>query len=189
MVYLYNKQYTKTNNQTTTDMKTLKTFSILLVITAFAAVNTMAQYSSSDSEPSIVDIATSNDDFSTLAMLLTEAGLVDVLENGENYTVFAPTNAAFEEVPQETLQALLSDLDLLREVLLTHVVVGVVTSEQVVEISEAPTAAGNVLPVNVTDAGVGIGNATVIQADVMASNGVIHIVDSVIMPPAEQSGY
>lgn len=160
----------------------------MLLMTAFAAVSTFAQYNS-DSEPSIVEIATSNDDFSTLAMLLTEAGLVDVLENGDNYTVFAPTNEAFEAVPEETLQALLADLDLLREVLLTHVVVGAVTSEQVVGLSEAPTAAGNVLPISSGDYGVRVGNATVTQADVMASNGVIHVVDAVIMPPAESSGY
>ncbi len=163
----------------------------MLLMTAFAAVNTFAEYGADhhSNDNDIVDIASGDDRFSTLTMLLTEAGLVDVLRNGDDYTVFAPTNEAFEAVPEETLQALLADIDLLREVLLTHVVVGVVTSEDVVNLTEAPTAAGNVISVEAGDYGVRIGGATVTQADVMASNGVIHVVDSVIMPPAESSGY
>lgn len=163
----------------------------MLLMTAFAAVNTFAEYGTDhhSNDNDIVDIATSDERFSTLAMLLTEAGLVDVLRNGDDYTVFAPTNEAFEAVPEETLQALLADIDLLREVLLTHVVVGVVTAEDVVQLTEAPTAAGNVISVEASDYGVKIGGATVTQADVMASNGVIHVVDAVIMPPTETSGY
>lgn len=133
-------------------------------------------------EMNLVELAASDERFSTLAELVQAAGLADVLQNDE-FTVLAPTNEAFEAVPQETLQALANDVELLRTVLLTHVISGSVMSETVVGLDEAPTAAGNVLPISVNNSGVQIGNAMVTETDLKASNGVIHVVDSVIMPP------
>jgi uncharacterized surface protein with fasciclin (FAS1) repeats len=161
----------------------------LLAVSSFAqfAVSSFAQYSA-DHHESVVDLASGDERFSTLVSLLEQAGLVEILQNGEEFTIFAPTNDAFAEVPQETLDALQGDVELLREVLLTHVIVGTVPSDLVAQIDEAPTAAGNTLPVSTAD-GVQIGNATVTEADLMASNGVIHVVDAVIMPPQEASGY
>ena len=163
-------------------MKTAKLSLLLLsfFLFVFTATELKAQYSSD--EPNLVELASSNEQFSTLVELVTAAGLADVLQSDE-YTVLAPTNAAFEEVPQETLDALANDADLLRTVLLTHVIAGSVNAETVMGLDEAPTAAGNVLPISVSDAGVQIGNAMVTQTDIMASNGIIHVVDSVIMPP------
>ncbi|AXJ02079.1 Uncaracterized surface protein [Cyclonatronum proteinivorum] len=177
-------------------MKSLKTAALSLFVLAFIFSTANAQYSSysqtasataiEEAEaPNIVDLVTSNDDFSTLAMLLTEAGLVETVREAGDITVFAPTNAAFEQVSQTQLQALLADHDLLREVLLTHVIGATVTSDVVTQIEEAPTAANNVLPVVVNDSGVRVGNAKVTDVDIMASNGVVHVVDAVIMPPAE----
>lgn len=137
-------------------------------------------------EMDLVELAASDERFSTLVELVQAAGLVEVLKNDE-FTVLAPTNEAFEAVPQETLQALANDVELLRTVLLTHVISGSVMAETVVGLDEAPTAAGNVLPINVSDSGVQIGNAMVTETDLKASNGVIHIVDSVIMPPEEDN--
>lgn len=151
-----------------------------LFLFVFTAAEMKAQYSSD--EPNLVELASSNEQFSTLVELITAAGLADVLQEDE-YTVLAPTNEAFEAVPQETMDALANDTELLRTVLLTHVISGSVNAESVMGLDEAPTAAGNVLPVSVSDAGVQIGNAMVVQPDVMASNGIIHVVDSVIMPP------
>lgn len=177
-------------------MKALKSFSLfaLAILLSFSVAH--AQYNSSTyadaasvteaAAPNIVDLVTSNGEFSTLAMLLTEAGLVETVREAEGLTVFAPTNEAFEEVPEETLQALLANREMLQEVLLTHVIGGVVTSDVVTQIEEAPTAANNVLPVKTTYNGeVRVGNARVVDADIMASNGVVHVVDAVIMPPAE----
>ncbi|MCC5932617.1 MAG: fasciclin domain-containing protein [Candidatus Cyclonatronum sp.] len=154
------------------------------------ATYTEASNVSEERSQNIVDVVTNNSEFSTLAMLLTEAGLADAVRDADGLTVFAPTNAAFEEVPEETLQALLADRELLQEVLLTHVIGSVVTSDVVTQLEEAPTAANNVLPVNTSYNGtVTVGNATVTDVDIMASNGVIHVVDAVIMPPAERSSY
>lgn len=167
-------------------MKTAKLS--LLIISLFLFVFTTAELNAQAdaSEPNLVEVASSNDDFSTLVELVTAAGLGDILQSDE-FTILAPPNAAFEEVPQETMEALSNDVELLREVLLTHVISGSVTADIVTQVDEAPTAAGNVLPVNVSGNSVQIGNATVIETDIMASNGVIHVVDSVIMPPEEES--
>lgn len=175
-------------------MKLFKSVILTLVIftMTFTMVNAQygGSYSAQSAAPNIVELVTGNDDFSTLAMLLTEAGLVETVRDAEALTVFAPTNAAFAQVPEETLQALLADRELLQEVLLTHVIGSVVTSDVVTQLEEAPTAANNVLPVNTSYNGtVTVGNATVTDVDIMASNGVIHVVDAVIMPPAERSAY
>jgi uncharacterized surface protein with fasciclin (FAS1) repeats len=137
-------------------------------------------------EMDLVELAASDERFSTLVELVQAAGLVDVLKS-DNFTILAPTNEAFEAVPQETLDALANDVDLLRTVLLTHVISGSVMAETVVGLDEAPTAAGNVLPINVSDSGVQIGNAMVTETDLQASNGVIHVMDAVIMPPEEDN--
>ncbi|MCH8569324.1 MAG: fasciclin domain-containing protein [Balneolales bacterium] len=180
-------------------MKTLKIVLITSLMSAFAAFNLQAQYADASqtqenaTAPDILDIAASDDRFSTLTMLLTETGLADVLRNGEEYTVFAPTDEAFADVPEETLNALMNDREMLQEVLLSHVVVGTVTSDAVTQIDEAQTASGNVVAIESNYGGVTVGNATVIEADIMASNGVIHVIDSVIIPGKDKektrSGY
>jgi uncharacterized surface protein with fasciclin (FAS1) repeats len=131
---------------------------------------------------SIVQTAAASGQFDTLAMLLTKAGLVRTLERKGPYTVFAPTDAAFAKVPKSTVNALLADKAKLRAVLLYHVVAGKVTSGQVAELDSAETASGKSVRIRVTGGSVFVNNAKVTKADVMASNGVIHVVNRVLIP-------
>jgi uncharacterized surface protein with fasciclin (FAS1) repeats len=109
---------------------------------------------------------------------------VRTLERPGPYTVFAPTDAAFSKVPKSTLNALLADKAKLRAVLLYHVVPGTVTSADVTELSSAKTASGKNVRIRVAGKNVFVNNAKVTNADVMASNGVIHVVNRVLIPLA-----
>ncbi|WP_343216500.1 fasciclin domain-containing protein [Deinococcus aestuarii] len=127
----------------------------------------------------------SNDpNFSTLLSAVQAAGLTQTLAGPGPFTVFAPTNAAFAKVPADQLQALLNNPAQLRAVLLYHVVPGRVTSAQVAGLSSATTAQGGTLTVSASGGTVRINDATVTQADVPASNGVIHVIDTVLLPPS-----
>ena len=132
----------------------------------------------------IVDTAVSADDFNTLAAALEAAGLIDTLKADGPYTVFAPTDEAFAKLPDGTVEMLLlpENKDQLVAILTYHVVPGKVTAEQVVTLTEAKTVNGQMVAIMVEGDTVKIDNAQVIQADVMASNGVIHVIDTVIMP-------
>lgn len=133
---------------------------------------------------SIVEIAAGNENFSTLVTALKEAGLVDTLAGDGPFTVFAPTDAAFAELPDGTLQSLLKaeNRDKLRAILTYHVVPGKVTSGDLKgKRLDAATVQGSKVAIDATD-GVEVDDANVVQADIMASNGVIHVIDKVIMP-------
>ena len=133
----------------------------------------------------IVDTAASKDAFSTLVTAVTEAGLVDALKAEGPYTVFAPTNDAFAALPEGTLDSLLMEENVgqLQTILKLHVVSGKVMSGDIAEgTSEVETLTGDTIEV-VNDGGtITVGGATVIKADVKTSNGVIHAIDSVILP-------
>lgn len=131
----------------------------------------------------VVEIAVADDTFSTLVFALGEASLVSTLQADGPFTVFAPTNAAFEAVPADTLNAILADVDLLTQVLTYHVVAGRVLSPDVVALSEAETLNGGAIAISVDGATVRVDDATVIQTDVQGTNGVIHIIDHVLLPP------
>ena len=131
--------------------------------------------------PTVAEIAVGNPDFSTLVTALQVAGLVDLLKTDGPFTVFAPNNAAFAKVPAATLNALLADPAKLRQVLLYHVVPGRVRSTDLTA-GKVVTAQGSAATINLTG-GVKINDASVIAANVEASNGVIHVIDSVILPP------
>lgn len=130
---------------------------------------------------SIAQIVTTDPNFSTLATAVEAAGLTQTLMSGQ-YTVFAPTNAAFAKLPSDALAAALNDPALLRSILLYHVVPGKVTAKQVMGMSSAKTAQGGSVLINVMGGKVMIDNATVTKADVMACNGIVHVVDTVLMP-------
>ncbi len=137
----------------------------------------------------IVDVAAANGSFTTLVAAVQAAGLVDTLKSDGPFTVFAPTDAAFAALPPGTLDSLLAEegLATLTTILTYHVVPGKVKAGDITGATlEADTAAGIKLPIDATD-GVKAGNATVILADVPASNGVIHVVDAVILPPDDHS--
>ena len=132
---------------------------------------------------SIAGIVANNPDFSTLLAAVKAAGLVATLSGGGPYTVFAPTNAAFAKVPADQLSALLNDPAKLKAVLLYHVVAGKVMAADVVKLSSANTVQGSPVTIKVDGGMVMINDATVTKTDIMASNGVIHVIDSVLLPP------
>ena len=134
------------------------------------------------SEKDIVTIAVESGNFNTLAKALTETGLVEALQGDGPFTVFAPTDDAFAKLPEGTIESLLEDKETLKTILLYHVVSGKVTSKKVIELDEAETLAGKNVDIKVKDGSVLINNSTVTTADVMASNGVIHIIDTVLIP-------
>jgi transforming growth factor-beta-induced protein len=132
----------------------------------------------------IVDTATNAGNFTTLATALQAAGLVDTLKGPGPFTVFAPTDAAFAKLPAGTLESLLADPDKLRAVLTYHVVSGKLTSGDVAKLPSARTVEGEDVAISTSDGSVHIGSATVTTPDVMASNGVIHVIDAVLLPPS-----
>jgi len=132
----------------------------------------------------IVDTAVAAADFTTLVAAVQAAGLVETLKGEGPFTVFAPTDAAFAALPDGTVDALLADTDALTEVLLYHVVPGRVLAADVVGLTSATTAGGDDLAISVSGSTVMLNDgATVVATDVEASNGVIHVIDSVLLPP------
>jgi len=132
----------------------------------------------------VLDVATLNGNFTTLLTAVKAAGLESALRGSGPFTVFAPTDAAFRKLPASTLNALLKDPAALGNILLYHVVSGEVRAAQVVGLSSATSLQG--APINIAVRGGKVvlnGNATVIATDVAASNGVIHVIDTVILPP------
>jgi len=136
-----------------------------------------------ESQGSIVDIAVADGRFTTLAAALEAAGLVETLSNEGLFTVFAPTDDAFAKLPEGTVEALLEDIPALTNILLYHVVSGKVTAAEVVALEEAETLLGENISIRVEDGNVYINDAMVIITDIMADNGVIHVIDSVLLPP------
>lgn len=129
----------------------------------------------------IVDIAVGAGNFSTLVKAVQEAGLVDTLKGEGPFTVFAPTDEAFAKIPADQLQALLADKEALTAVLTYHVVPGKVLSDDLVALDSATTVQGSDIDIDVSN-GVRVDSAKVVSADIVASNGIIHVIDTVIMP-------
>lgn len=134
----------------------------------------------------IVETAVATGSFQTLVAAVQAADLVDTLSGAGPFTVFAPTDAAFANLPDGTVESLLlpENKDQLVSILSYHVVAGNVTSDQVTGLSKATTVQGADLDIAVVDGAVQINSATVVQADVLASNGVIHVIDTVLLPPS-----
>lgn len=132
----------------------------------------------------IVDTAVAAGDFKTLAAALKAAGLVDTLKGKGPFTVFAPTDAAFAKLPAGTLESLLKpeNKEKLTSILTYHVVPGTAKAAQVTSMTSAETVNGKSVSIKAQGGKVQVDNANVIKADVMASNGVIHVIDSVILP-------
>ena len=131
----------------------------------------------------IVDVAAANDDFSTLVAAVKAAGLVETLSSEGPFTVFAPTNAAFAKLPAGTVDDLLKpeNKDKLVAILTYHVVAGKVLAADVVKLKTAGTVNGQSVAID-TASGVKVNNATVTATDIAASNGVIHVIDTVLLP-------
>jgi uncharacterized surface protein with fasciclin (FAS1) repeats len=153
----------------------------LSVILSLAAIPATAEAQSAQED--IVTTAVEAGSFTTLAAALEAADLVQVLRGAGPFTVFAPTDEAFAKLPEGTVEGLLQNKEALTRVLTYHVVPGRVTSSAVVGLSEAETVAGVAAPIEVRSGDVYVAGAKVVTADVTASNGVIHIIDSVMLPP------
>jgi transforming growth factor-beta-induced protein len=137
--------------------------------------------------PNIVETAVGNEDFSTLVALVKHAGLVETLSGEGPFTVFAPSNAAFAKLPKETVDALLSDAgkDQLASILKYHVVPGKVMAADAVKLTEAKTALGQAAKISLRDGKAFIDGAQIVATDIECSNGVIHVIDSVILPQSK----
>lgn len=131
----------------------------------------------------LVQTAAASGQFDTLATLLSKAGLAKTLQQRGPYTVFAPTDAAFAKVPKTTVRELLANRAKLRAVLLYHVVARRVTASQVAQLSSAETVSGKRVRIRVSGSNVFVNRSKVTKPDVMASNGVIHAIDRVLIPP------
>jgi uncharacterized surface protein with fasciclin (FAS1) repeats len=137
-----------------------------------------------DPDSTIVETAIAAGSFETLVAAIQAAGLVDALSGEGPFTVFAPTDAAFSALPEGTLESLLEPENRaqLESILTFHVVAGRLAATDVIEAGEVLTLQGQRLPVSVSDGVVRVGGAAVLQADVGASNGVIHVIDAVLLP-------
>lgn len=130
----------------------------------------------------IVETAVSAGTFTTLVAAVEAAGLVETLKGTGPFTVFAPTDAAFAKLPAGTVEGLLQDKTKLASVLTYHVVPGKVMAGEVAGMTSATTVQGGALAISATNGTVHVGGATVTGADVEASNGVIHVIDTVMLP-------
>jgi uncharacterized surface protein with fasciclin (FAS1) repeats len=172
-------------------MRRIRSFLVAAAVAALAvaAVGSTASARTAASagtavDGTIVQTAVAAGQFTTLASLLQQTGLAETLSGAGPFTVFAPTDAAFAKVPPETLRALAADPAKLRQVLLYHVVSGAVPAAEVVKLTGAKTLSGASVSIKVVDGAVKVDGATVTTADVMASNGIVHVIDTVLIPKA-----
>lgn len=166
----------------------MKTFMALAVAAAATLTSfSVATAEKAPAEKTIVEVAVGNKDFSTLVAAVKAADLVKTLSGEGPFTVFAPTNAAFEKVDKKTLESLLKpeNKKKLAGILTYHVVPGKVMAKDVVKLKEAKTAQGQKVAVKVKDGKVMIDNAQVVKTDIVCKNGVIHVIDAVILPKAK----
>jgi uncharacterized surface protein with fasciclin (FAS1) repeats len=157
--------------------------SSLFVVSAFLLVFTALQATGGmKAEKDIVDTAVGAGSFNTLVTAVKAAGLVDTLKGEGPFTVFAPTDEAFAKLPEGTVEALLKDKEKLTAILTYHVVPGKVMGKDVAGLSSAKTANGQVLSIKSENGEVMVDNAKVVKVDIPCSNGVIHVIDTVVIP-------
>ena len=147
---------------------------------SFITITTLALTAATVQAKDIVDTAVAAGDFKTLAVALENAGLIGTLKGKGPFTVYAPTDAAFAKVPKKDLDALLADKSKLASVLTYHVVPGTVMAKDV-KAGKVKTVQGSDLTLSTSD-GVKVDGANVVKTDIVADNGVIHVIDSVVLP-------
>jgi uncharacterized surface protein with fasciclin (FAS1) repeats len=159
----------------------------IALLAAAAVVAFAAPTAAQAQEKDIVETAVAAGSFKTLAKLLGDAGLVETLKGPGPFTVFAPTDEAFAKVPAATLEALAKDKAKLKNVLLYHVVAGKVPAAEALKLAGkgAKTVEGQEAKISVMDGKPMINNAHIVKTDIMAKNGIIHVIDAVILPPAK----
>lgn len=161
-------------------LTTIKTFASSVAAVTVLSLSSVAM----SAEKDIVDTAVEAGSFKTLTTAVGEAGLVEALKGKGPVTVFAPTDEAFEKLPEGTVAELLKpeNKEKLTAILTYHVVEGKVTADKVTSLKEAETLSGKTVDIAVKDGKVMINNATVVKADIMCTNGVIHVIDTVLLP-------
>lgn len=161
----------------------MKSISLALILSVPAVMSFAADpgQPTHRSKVDIVDTAVGAGSFKTLAAALQAAGLVETLKGTGPFTVFAPTDEAFAKLPAGTVEALLKDIPKLKAILTYHVVAGQVEAKDVVKLTKATTVNGQDVAIGTTG-GVTINNAKVTKADIQAKNGVIHVIDTVLLP-------
>ena len=157
-------------------MATIGTFAIMALV-ATSAVSLADHH-----EKDIVDTAVAAGSFNTLVAAVKAAGLVDTLKSEGPFTVFAPTDDAFAKLPEGTVEGLLKDPAKLKAILTYHVVAGKVMAADVVNLQSATTVQGQDVKVSASGGGVMINDAKVVKTDILCTNGVIHVIDTVILP-------
>jgi uncharacterized surface protein with fasciclin (FAS1) repeats len=161
-----------------------KLISVTAIVLASLSFSSIALANHHGEKKDIVDVASENGSFSTLVAAVKAAGLVETLKGEGPLTVFAPNDEAFAKLPDGTVEMLLmpENKDKLVSILTYHVVSGNVSSAAAMKLDAAPTVQGTSVEISVVDGAVMINDSKVIAADVMASNGVIHVIDTVLMP-------
>lgn len=158
------------------------TLAALALVSAAVVAPSTAQAQYVPAQQNIVEIAAGAGNFNTLVTAVQAAGLVDVLSGEGPFTVFAPTDEAFARIPAADLEAILADREKLTAILTYHVVPGRVLAADVVGLDSAATVNGKAVTISVDEGGVRIDGARVTATDIIASNGVIHVIDTVILP-------
>ena len=159
-------------------MKLRLSFTLALALLVLLTANV---YAGKEKQKDIVDTAVAAGSFNTLVTAVQAAGLVDTLKSEGPFTVFAPTDEAFAKLPPGTVEALLEDKEKLTAILTYHVVAGKKVAKDVIETAQLDTVQGSALKID-TSNGVKVGGATVQTTDIMTSNGVIHVIDTVLIP-------
>lgn len=155
---------------------------ILMVGVCLAGSNSMDASKDASSAADIVDTAVAAGNFQTLVSAVEAAGLVDTLKGEGPFTVFAPTDEAFAKIPQEQLESLLENKTQLTAVLTYHVIAGKVMSTDLTDDMAVATVQGDNVTINLDEDGVMVNDAKVVQADIECINGVVHAIDTVLMP-------
>jgi uncharacterized surface protein with fasciclin (FAS1) repeats len=158
---------------------------LVLALSVGVATATAARVTTTSpkmAEQNVVQTAIAAGQFKTLASLLQRAGLAGTLEGKGPFTVFAPTDAAFAKVPKATLASLTKNKAKLRAVLLYHVVKGKITAAEAMKLRSAKTLEGKPVSIRISGGKVIVGGATVVKANVLASNGIIHVINKVLIP-------
>jgi uncharacterized surface protein with fasciclin (FAS1) repeats len=168
-----------------------KTLTISALLVALFATTLQAQsyeQPMKEKSPNIVETAVAAGSFDTLVAAVKAAGLVETLSGEGPFTVFAPTDDAFAKLPEGTIANLLKpeNKEMLQSILMYHVVAAKVPASKVVKLEEATTVQGGDVSISVNEGTVSLNDAKVVKADIMTSNGIIHVIDTVLMPPASE---
>lgn len=168
----------------------LRQFAAAFAVVAVCASASLSRFQAAETAEKkeakdIVDTAVAAEKFKTLVAAVKAGDLVEVLKGEGPFTVFAPTDKAFSKIPKEQLEVLLKDEEKLQAVLTYHVVPGKVMAADVVKLKSAKTVLKKPVEITVTEGKVKINKANVLKTDIECSNGVIHVIDAVLMPPAE----